>query len=79
MESIASNELKTRLGRKPREVQNGKEYIVTTHGKPVAKLVPYNKDKEIGGANDRMRNRQKKNNLNGITVKALINEGRRNG
>jgi prevent-host-death family protein len=30
-----------------REVREGRSYVITTHGKPVAKIVPFSKDDRV--------------------------------
>ncbi len=40
MEEIGSYEAKTRFSQILRAVSAGKEFLITNHGKPVAKLVP---------------------------------------
>ncbi len=41
MQSIQSNELKTHFSGVLRQVEEGKEFLITKHRKVVAKLVPY--------------------------------------
>ncbi|MHB1609944.1 MAG: type II toxin-antitoxin system Phd/YefM family antitoxin [Acidiferrobacter thiooxydans] len=30
-----------------REVREGRQYVVTSHGKPIARLIPFNKDDDV--------------------------------
>lgn len=60
---------------------NGEEVTITKHGKPVARLVPPgNEEKRSERAREAVawiRANRKKNALNGLSIKDLIEEGRR--
>jgi prevent-host-death family protein len=79
MRSIGAYEAKTHLPRLLDEVANGERITITKHGHPVAILVP----PDAGAAPDvdavmaRFREFRKGNRLEGLSIKDLINEGRR--
>ncbi|MEO0635382.1 MAG: type II toxin-antitoxin system prevent-host-death family antitoxin [Pseudomonadota bacterium] len=81
METIGTAEAKNRLSECIEAVKAGQEFVITSHGKPVAKLVPYALDPEkIKNAREFVEwveaNRSG-NALRGLSVKDLIEEGRR--
>ncbi|HEV3312778.1 MAG TPA: type II toxin-antitoxin system prevent-host-death family antitoxin [Chloroflexota bacterium] len=80
MKTVGSYEAKTHLPRLLKEVAQGRSILITNHGVPVAKLVPpvgvTRRDVgELVEEARRMRARAKP--LGDITVKQLIEEGRR--
>ncbi|HUQ78114.1 MAG TPA: type II toxin-antitoxin system prevent-host-death family antitoxin [Patescibacteria group bacterium] len=79
MRSIGAYEAKTHLPRLLDEVAKGERITITKHGHPVAILVP----PDAGAARDvdavmaRFREFRRGNRLEGLSIKDLINEGRR--
>lgn len=79
MRSIGAYEAKTHLPRLLDEVAKGERITITKHGHPVAILVP----PDAAGARDvdavmaRFREFRRGNRLDGLSIKDLINEGRR--
>jgi prevent-host-death family protein len=79
MRSVGAYEAKTHLPRLLDEVAKGERITITKHGHPVAVLVPV----ETVGARDveaviaRFREFRKGNRLDGLSIRDLINEGRR--
>jgi prevent-host-death family protein len=79
MRSVGAYEAKTHLPRLLEEVQKGEIITITKHGVPVARLVP------VEGAQRRsvkeiiaeLREFRRGNRLDGITIRELIEEGRR--
>jgi prevent-host-death family protein len=77
---IGAFEAKNRLSELLQRVENGEEVTITRHGKPVARLVPaaataeQDRIREAVGWLNRTR---KKRKLDGITIRQLINEGRK--
>jgi prevent-host-death family protein len=61
------------------EVANGEEITITKRGAPIAKLVPPDaRDRQkIREAIDALREFRKGHRLDGITIRELIEEGRR--
>ena len=79
MESIGMFEAKTHLSALLERVARGEEITITKHGHPVARLVPMmplsRKDpKQVAEA---IRALRKGIKLEGVTVRELIEEGRR--
>lgn len=62
-------------------VEKGEEITITRHGRPVARLVPaLSKDERRAKAMeaaDWLRKNRQKNRLDGISIRELIEEGRR--
>jgi prevent-host-death family protein len=80
MREIGAFEAKNRLGSLLDEVERGVEIVITRRGKPVAKLVPATRAHDRAAAQAavaRMKELRKGVTLGKITVKELINEGRR--
>lgn len=79
MEKIGAYEAKTHLPKLLEQVKEGKEIIITKHGVPTAVLKPYKIEKKIDTAaviEDLFKLREK-NTLDGISIRDLIEEGRR--
>ena len=79
MRSIGAYEAKTHLPRLLDEVARGERITITKHGMPVAVLVPPGvvRDIDIDAFIARMREFRKGNVLGDVTIRALIDEGRR--
>lgn len=75
---IGSYEAKTKLPELLRGVQAGKRYTITLRGEPVADLIPAEgKQADAAAAVDAMRQFMRvAPAVEGIDLKALINEGR---
>jgi len=77
---IGAFEAKNRLSELLQRVENGEEVTITRHGKPVARLVPAaataDQDR-IREAVDWLKRTRKKRKLGGVTIRQLINEGRK--
>ncbi len=75
-------EAKNKLSELLDMVERGAEVVITRHGKPVAKLVPAMEDdlerkRRAREAIEWMRKNRGENNLDGDSIKGLIEEGRR--
>jgi prevent-host-death family protein len=80
MQTIGSYEAKTHLPRLLHDVAQGETIVITKHGKPIAKLVPYTegRPRDKRAVVDALREYQRTAPaLDGITTRELINEGRR--
>jgi len=79
MRSIGSYEAKTHLPRLLDEVAGGERITITKHGVPVAVLVPPGvvRDLDVDAFMARMREFRKGNILGNVTIRELIDEGRR--
>lgn len=80
MKEIGAFEAKNRLGQLLDLIEHGEEVVITRHGKAVARLVPpkaaFNRA-EARDAAEQIRRMSKGVTLGGISVKELIDEGRR--
>ncbi len=79
MRFIGAYEAKTHLPRLLDEVARGERITITKHGMPVAVLVPLGvvRDIDIDAFMARMREFRKGNVLGDVTIRELIDEGRR--
>ncbi len=79
MRTVGSYEAKTHLPRLLAEVAKGETITITKHGVPVAQLVPVQQDtrQRIKDAIAAMRALRKGTTLGGITIREMIEEGRR--
>lgn len=79
MRTIGAYEAKTHLPRLLDEVEKGERITITKHGRPVAVLVPADAAAaiDVDALMDRMRAFRKGNRLRGLSIRELIDEGRR--
>jgi prevent-host-death family protein len=80
MESVGSFEAKTHLPQLLQRVADGEEITITKHGKPVARLVPPLATKaapDVRAAVAAMKRFRKGRSLGGLSVREMIDEGRR--
>jgi prevent-host-death family protein len=79
MKKVGSYEAKTHLPQLLNEVAKGESITITKHGVPVAILIPAKQSRstEISSAIARIKQMQKRLSLNGLSVRDLINEGRK--
>lgn len=80
MIEVGSYEAKTHLSSLLDKVEQGEEVVITRHGRPVARLSAY--AARVSPAADdsfesRFREARKGVRLDGLTIKGLIQEGRR--
>lgn len=78
MRQIGVHEAKTHLSELLREVEAGAEIVLCRGGQPVARLTPFD-DKEArhDAAVRRMDERRARCRLDGLTIRELIDDGRR--
>lgn len=80
MHTVGVFEAKNRLTALLNEVESGGEIIITRRGKPIARLAPletgFNRAKARAAA-EGLREASKGLSLRGLSLKALIEEGRR--
>ena len=79
MATVGAYEAKTHLSSLLERVQRGEEITITRHGMPIAKLVPIG---DSGRTDTReiireMRELRKHSRLDGLTIREMIEEGRR--
>ncbi|UCG13479.1 MAG: type II toxin-antitoxin system Phd/YefM family antitoxin [Deltaproteobacteria bacterium] len=79
MNTVGSYEAKTHLPKLLERVAKGERIIITRHGTPVAVLgpVPSHKKADIKIAIKELRNLRQSLTLSGLSVRELIDEGRR--
>jgi len=78
MKQVGVYEAKTNLPRLLDEVERGETILITRHGKPVARLVPLEPPRmTVQQAVDELREFRKTHSLDGLTIRELIEEGRR--
>ena len=81
METVGSFEAKTHLSQLLERVAKGEEFTITKHGKPVARLVPAAAAKsrlDVRKVIEELKAFSKGNTLGkGVTIRELIDEGRR--
>ncbi len=79
MSSVGSFEAKTHLAALLDRVAKGETIEITRRGRPVAKLVPAEADapRNLKKLAQEIRDLRKGNRLRGLSIRRLINEGRR--
>lgn len=79
MRSVGAYEAKTHLPRLLDEVARGERITITKHGIPVAILMPPEAvaSRDVDAVLARFREFRNGNRLDGLSIKDLINEGRR--
>jgi prevent-host-death family protein len=79
MKTVGAYEAKTHLPRLLEEVRRGESITITKHGVPVARLLPPAEtgDERRSAAVDALLEFRRGNTLGGISVRDLIEEGRR--
>ncbi len=79
MKQFGVYDAKTHLAKLLDEVEKGESVTITRHGRPVAKLVPVpgRRKRSVAEVIAAIRESRKGNRLDGLTVRELIDEGRR--
>jgi prevent-host-death family protein len=79
MESVGLFEAKTHLSALLERVARGEEITITKHGNPIARLVPMEprRKKDPKQVAEAIRALRKGIKLEGVTIRELIEEGRR--
>lgn len=79
MSEVGAFEAKTHLPRLLERVQKGERFVITKHGHPVAELIPFRKrdPEKIRMAIDHLKAFQKTHNLSGLSVREMIEQGRK--
>jgi prevent-host-death family protein len=79
MKRIGAYEAKTHLPRLLEQVKEGAEIIITKHGLPVAVLKPYQPEQQFEprAVIDNLYKLRKNNRLAGLSIRNLIEEGRK--
>ena len=79
METVGAYEAKTHLPKLLERVTKGERITITKHGVPVAVLQPFDPAKNIDTGNiiAELRSFRGKNKLSGLSIREMIEEGRR--
>ncbi len=79
MASIGAFEAKTHLSKLLERASRGERITITKHGAPVAMLVPPDADvrRNAAAALDELRRFSRGRSLKGLSIRRLIDEGRR--
>jgi prevent-host-death family protein len=79
METVGAYEAKTHLPKLLDRVAKGEQFIITRHGSPVAIMQPADRSKQVDVAAviRKMRSFRKAHHLGGLSVKDMIEEGRK--
>lgn len=77
---VGAYEAKTHLSRLLERVKQGESITITKHGTPIARLVPVEKSgrqRTVSEAIEEILEFRKHHKLDGLTIRELIEEGRR--
>lgn len=80
MKTVGSYEAKTHLPGLLEEVEHGAEITITRHGKAIARLVPVTErvnERRLKTAVERLKRFRLDRRLGDVTIKEIIEEGRR--
>ena len=79
MLEIGAYEAKTHLPSLLNRVAKGEKIVITKHGSPIAVLSPFAAEEQTNTKSviDEIRRYRKKLKLNGLSIKKMIEEGRR--
>ena len=79
MPEIGAFEAKTQLSQLLQRVQAGERFVITRHNRPVAELVPFqpNNADKVRNAIVGLKAFQEGHSLGGLSVREMIEEGRR--
>jgi len=77
--TVGAHDAKTNLGQLLDRVEHGESIVITRHGEPIARLVPFGEPIDQDKAQraiDGILRLQKTQTLGGLSIEDLINEGR---
>lgn len=79
MTEVGAFEAKTHLPRLLERVSQGERFVITRHKQPVAELIPFRPrdTARIRAAIDGLKEFQKTYSLGGLSIRQIIEEGRR--
>ena len=79
MSEIGDFEAKRHLLRLLERVRKGERFVITMHGNPVAELIPFRKrdPEKIRAAIEGLKAFQKAHSLGGLSVREMIEDGRK--
>jgi prevent-host-death family protein len=76
--TIGAHDAKTNLGQLLDRVEHGEAFVITRHGEPIARLVPFAEpidEKKVGRAIDRLLALQKTQTLGGVSIEDTLHDG----
>ncbi len=79
MAEVGAFEAKTHLPQLLERVRKGERIVITKHGQPIAELMPFKKrdPNKTRTTIDRLKAFQKSHRLGGLSIREMIEEGRR--
>ena len=79
MTEVGAFEAKTHLPQLLKRVSQGERFVITRHNRPVAELIPFRSrdTARIRAAIDGLKEFQKTHSLGGLSIRQMIEEGRR--
>ena len=79
MTQVGAFEAKTHLPKLLEQVRHGASFVITRHGHPVAELIPVRPSDSatVRTAIEGLKSFQRRHTLDGLSVRDLIEEGRR--
>jgi prevent-host-death family protein len=78
VKQVGAYEARTQLSRLLDDVEQGETITITRHGRPIARLVPVcGRRRSVKEAIAAIREFRKGHRLDGVTIRELIEEGRR--
>ena len=79
MSEVGAFEAKTQLPQLLKRVEQGERFVITRHRQPVAELIPFRQrdTDRIRAAIDGLKEFQRTHSLGGVSVREMIEEGRR--
>lgn len=79
MPEIGAFEAKTQLSQLLQRVQAGERFVITRHNRPVAELIPFQRHgaDKVREAIEGMKAFQETHRLDGLSVRDMIEEGRK--
>ena len=79
MKNIGTYEAKAHLSKLLERVEKGEQFTVTRHGAPIARLVPPERSAKMTAADAAMelKKLRKGRTLGGLSLRSMIEEGRR--
>ena len=79
MSEVGAFEAKTHLPQLLKRVEQGERFVITRHRQPVAELIPFRRrdTDRIRAAIDGLEEFQRTHSLGGLSVREMIEEGRR--
>ncbi|MCE2483682.1 MAG: type II toxin-antitoxin system prevent-host-death family antitoxin [Alphaproteobacteria bacterium] len=79
MSEIDAFEAKTRLPQLLRRVQAGERFVITSHNRPVAELIPFrpHDSDKVRSAIESLKAFQETHSLGGLSVRRIVETGRK--